>query len=320
MAEEKKSSIGKWIIIILVILILGFISIILAAVVSVFFSIGGETSASLSSSGNVAVIPINGVILTETSTSPFSGDADTSSTDVVEYIERANENPSIKAIVFEINSPGGSGVASDEIAQAIKLADKPTIAYIREVGASGAYWVASATDRVYANRMSIVGSIGVIGSYLEFSGLLERYNVTYQRFVAGKYKDFGSPFRKPSKEEKDLFQVQLDAMHDIFIEQVAINRNMSKEQVEDLATGFIFTGDQALANGLIDEIGGKREVVAYLEQELNMSITLVEYKKKRTLLDLLGEVSAQKGFSIGRGIGASLIEESKKPQMMTVVT
>ena len=85
------------------------------------------------------------------------------------------ENKDIKAIVLEINSPGGSAVASDEIASAVKKSNKPTVAVIREAGASGGYWIASSTDHIIANRMSITGSIGVISSYLEFSGLIEKY-------------------------------------------------------------------------------------------------------------------------------------------------
>ena len=313
MAEEKSSK-GKWIAVIIIIVILGLISMVIAGIMSVIIGITSlDTSSTPIGSGNVALIPIKGVILTETVSSPFGGSGDTSSSDVVESIEKADKNPSIKAIVFEINSPGGSGVASDEIASAIKRSSKPTVSYVREVGASGAYWVASATDRIFVNRMSIVGSIGVIASYLEFSGFMQEYNITYERFVAGKYKDFGSPFRKPTNDERDLFQIQLDSMHDIFINEVATNRNMSQEKVRELATGFFFTGEQGINLGLVDEIGGKEEVKTYLEKELNMTIQFVEYKRKRTLLDLFGEMSSQGTFAMGKGIGTALVE--RKPQL-----
>ena len=107
---------------------------------------------------------------------------------------------------MEINSPGGSAVASDEIATAVKNAKKPVISLIREVGASGGYWVASASDYIIANRMSITGSIGVISSYLEFSGLMEKYGVGYERLVAGENKDLLTPYKKLEADQKALVQ------------------------------------------------------------------------------------------------------------------
>ena len=114
-------------------------------------------------SGNVALIPIDGVIVGDKD-SDFLFESVTSSPEAVELIEKANKNPNIKAIILEINSPGGSAVASEEIANAIRKTNKTTVAWIREAGASGAYWVASATDYVVANRASITGSIVVIAS------------------------------------------------------------------------------------------------------------------------------------------------------------
>ena len=156
-------------------------------------------------SGNVAVIAIKGPIMAENSGGMFGSGAATS-TDIVNYIEEAEKDPGVKAVLFEINSPGGTAVASDEIAQAIHLlkekTNKTTVAWIREVGASGGYWIASASEYIVANRMSITGSIGVISSYLDFSGLMDRYDVNYQRLVSGEHKDMGTPFKPLSKEEE----------------------------------------------------------------------------------------------------------------------
>jgi protease-4 len=136
-------------------------------------------------SGNVAVIPVKGTIMTEGSNDLFSSASIASSTQIVADIEDASNDPEIKAIIFEIDSPGGAPVASDEIVQAIKNSNKTTVAWIRETGASGAYWIASATDYIVANKLSITGSIGVLESYLEFSGLMDHYNVTYERMNGG---------------------------------------------------------------------------------------------------------------------------------------
>ena len=133
--------------------------------------------------GNVAVIEIKGPIMSESS-SGFFAEQVASADEITRLIEKANEDARIKAVIFEINSPGGSAVASDEIAAEIKKLNKTSVAWIREIGTSGAYWIASSTDHIVANRMSITGSIGVISSYLGFSGILEDHNVTLNRLVS----------------------------------------------------------------------------------------------------------------------------------------
>src|SRR3989338_8536572 len=172
--EKVPESNFRWGYAIFVLLLLGILGFIAVGIVSLFVGFDVE-----SLSGNVALIPIDGVII-GTEDSGFLFDGVTSSPEAVEFIEKAEKNPSIKAIILEINSPGGSAVASEEIANAVKKVNKTTVAWVREAGASGAYWVASASDHIVASRMSVTGSIGVIASYLEFPGLLERYNVTYQ--------------------------------------------------------------------------------------------------------------------------------------------
>src|SRR3989344_1664750 len=186
----QDGSIKRWVIVLVVLFVLALLSLMFAGLMT-FMS--ADSDIPVLGSATVAVIPIEGVITTAED-DLFSDVAN--SRDIVDLIKEADNNPNVKAIVFEINSPGGSPVASEEIANAIKQTSKPTVAYIREVGASGGYWIASATDRIFASRMSITGSIGVIGSYLEFDGLLDKYNITYRRLVGGKYKDIGSPFKE----------------------------------------------------------------------------------------------------------------------------
>jgi protease-4 len=256
--------------------------------------------------GNVALIPIKGIIITDAD-KEFLFESVTSSTDTVELIEKAASNPSIKAIVFEINSPGGSAVASDEISAAIKKVNKTTVAWIREIGTSGAYWVASACDYVVANRMSLTGSIGVIASYLEFGGLLKEHNVTYQRLVAGKYKDIGSPFREMSAEEKVLFQKSINKIQDYFIGEVAKNRKLTAEQRVRVSDALFYIGSEAKELGLVDILGGRDEVVKLLEQKLNITINIISYKKEKSFLDVLSAAFSQQSFFVGKGIGSSIL-------------
>lgn len=297
----KQESGFRWGYAIFVLFILAFFGFIAVGILGLFAGIDVE-----SLSGNVALIPIEGVITG--SENDFLFDTSSVSTEIIELIEKADENPNIKAIIFEINSPGGSAVASEEIANAVKKVNKTTVAWIREVGASGAYWIASATDHVVANRVSITGSIGVIASYLEFPGFLERYNVTYRRLVAGKYKDIGSPFKEMTLEEQEIFQKNLDAIRDYFVSEVAKNRNLDKKEVDKIANGLFYLGIQAKELKLVDELGGKDEAIAYVEKKENIKAEIAEYKKEEGLLDLLADVFSRQSFFVGRGIGSSLLE------------
>ena len=293
----------RWGYAIFVLLLLGILGFIAVGIISLFVGVDVESLGS-----NVALIPIHGVILGSEDSESFF-ETVTSSLDTVKFIEKADKNPNVKAIILEINSPGGSAVASEEIANAVKKTNKTTVAWIREAGASGAYWIASSADYVVASRVSITGSIGVIASYLEFPGLLQRYNVSYQRLVSGKYKDIGSPYKELTSEEKAIFQQNLDYIRDYFVSEVAKNRNLNRKDVDKIANGLFYLGAQAKDFGLVDELGGKDEVVSYIEKKEGIKAEVVEYKKKKTLFDVLSEVFSKQSFFVGKGIGSSLLSK-----------
>ncbi|MEK6950638.1 MAG: signal peptide peptidase SppA [Nanoarchaeota archaeon] len=261
--------------------------------------------------GNVARIPIQGLITGDGQN--YLSQETTSSQTIVQFIQDAERNPQIKGILIEINSPGGSAVASDEIATAIKRAEKPVIALIREVGASGGYWVASAADYIIANRMSITGSIGVLSSYLEFSGLMDKYGVNYERLVAGRYKDIGSPFTPLTDEKREILQGKLDQIHAFFIEEIAANRKLNQSRVRELATGEFFLGVEARELDLVDELGDLSTAEEYLKQTYGlMTVDYVVYEKKAGLLDLLSSVATDFSFSLGQGIGATFTKRNDR--------
>jgi len=262
---------------------------------------------SSSSFGNVALIPIEGAIST-TSDASF-GQTSVSSADIVQFIEDAEADESIEAIVLEINSPGGTPVASDEIAQAVKKAQKPIIAVIKDIGASGGYWVASATDYIFANRMSITGSIGVISSYLEFSGLLDKYDVRYERLVSGENKDIGSPFNKLNDPQRKLMQGKIDTLHEFFVEEVALNRDLPLEDVRSMATGEIFLGSEALELGLIDQVGNLDDAKIYLQDTFGLaSVEYISYVKETGFFESLVGLVSSFSFKIGEGLGTILVK------------
>ncbi len=257
-------------------------------------------------SGNIAVIPLKGSIMTG---QDFSESID--SEEIIEFIEEANEDSSIKAIILDINSPGGTPVASEEIASAIKKANKTTVAVIRDVGASGAYWVASATDQIWANNMSITGSIGVIGSYLEFAKFTQDWNLTYRRLVGGKNKDIGDPLAELTPEKEALLQNQINLMHTYFIQAVAENRNLSVEQVQELADGRTYLGSQAKELGLIDSIGNMNDALETLEKQLNITAKTIVYEHRADVFDILNRFSTQSMQALGKGIGAGLLSRQR---------
>jgi protease-4 len=262
-------------------------------------------------SGNVAKIYVDGTIITQESDSLFSAET-VSSTEIIKQIDDANTNPSIKAIIFEINSGGGSAVASYEIAKAIKKVNKTSVAVIREMGTSGAYWAASATDYVIANEFSVTGSIGVLSSYLEFSKLFNKYGVTYQRLVSGEYKDMGSPFKPMTDKEKAIMQKKIDDIHDVFISKIAENRNMSVDDVNKLATGEFYLGNEAIGLGLIDAIGDEETAKEYIMKKLNITtIEIAEYKKKPSFLDMFGKILNENFYFMGKGQTSFINTEEK---------
>jgi protease IV len=319
MKEEKKTN-KKWGIVIFLLIIIGFFSIVSAGIIGIFVGIIGSTSSTSSNPyANVAIIPINGVIVSSASNTIFSENI-AAATTIINNLKKASEDKSVKAIVLEINSPGGSPVPSDEITQQVKKIEKPVIALIKEVGASGGYFIASGSDRIFANRMSMTGSIGVIGSYLEFAELLERYNITYRRLVSGDYKDMGSPYKELTDKENTKLQKIMDSIYEDFVKEVAENRNLDYEYVKTLATGEIFTGRQAVENKLVDEIGGLDEVKIYLEEELNTTIEFSRYGKQSTLFDLLFQANNQNSFNIGRGIASYMYDKKNSVDVITIMS
>ncbi len=277
------------VIVLLVIIILGYVSY--------------KVYNSVDFDDKIAIIKIDG----EIGVSSYFNDG-LNIEEVINNLKDANSDTKIKGIILEINSPGGTVVASKEIADAVKLIQKPKVAYIREVGASGAYWIASASDVIVADPMSVTGSIGVIGSYLDFSGLLGEYNIKYQSLTAGKYKEAGSPYKNLTEDERKVLQSKINLIYKYFVDEVSKNRNMSLEQVKNLANGGIYLGIEAKENGLIDYLGDKNLAINITKQLANISeAKLITYEKEQTWLDVLKSFGAEASYNIGKGIGSNLI-------------
>ncbi len=220
-------------------------------------SLGG-TSYALGDS--VYEIRLEGVISAEKYSGLF-GVVTVTPEKIISQLDEARKNPNVKAILIRVNSPGGSAAASQEIYEELKKVEKPVVVSVSEVCASGAYYVASAADRIIANRSSSVGSIGVIMQIPNFEDLYEKLGIKYTTIKQGKFKDVGSPDRPITEEEIRLLEAQLKEIYRQFITDVAEARNMDAGEVEELATGWVFLGTEALELGLIDGIGNYKDAI-----------------------------------------------------------
>jgi protease-4 len=209
----------------------------------------------------VAVIDVNGTIL-----SGQAGAFDTSpvaaSGDIIPLIKQAAADADVKAIVLRVDSPGGSVVASNEIYHALKTCGKPIVVSMGELAASGGYYISMAADYIIANPDTLTGSIGVISEFPEASGLLDKLGIVVTTIKSGENKDLGSLYRPMTDEEKALWQQVVDETYDEFVQIVAEGRNLPEAQVRALADGRVFTGRQALANGLVDALGYEEDAIA----------------------------------------------------------
>ncbi|MCK2182666.1 signal peptide peptidase SppA [Halomonas getboli] len=211
------------------------------------FVVPGATSAA---GPHLGIVQVEGVI---------DGDARASAERVIEGVQRAWKAPGAEAVVLHIDSPGGSPVQSqriyDELMRLRVQGDKPIIAVIEDIGASGAYYIASAADEIVAAPASLVGSIGVINAGFGFKEALERLGVERRVFTAGDNKAFLDPFSDISPEQRDFWQRVLATTHRQFIDDVKAGRGDRLADDERLFSGLIWTGEQALDLGLVDELG-----------------------------------------------------------------
>ena len=259
----------------------------------------------------IAVIEVKGVISLDEPQGFLSTGATTPER-FKRFFERALADRSVKAILIEINSPGGSVVASDEIASIIKSANKPVVAWIGEIGTSGAYYVASACDYIVASKGSLTGSIGVISIFTDYSGLLKKLGINVTVIKAGKYKDMGSGYRPLTKEEIEMLENISYQIYDMFIEEVAKNRNLSKDYVRKIAEGRLYTGVQAKEVGLVDEVGTKEDAIKIAGKLANITgkPKVVYYREKTFLQEILGIASTYFGY----GFGKALLEYAGVPE------
>ena len=204
------------------------------------------------------------------------------------------DNARIRAVVLDIDSPGGSATGSNYLYLAVQsLAKrKPVVAFIRGVGASGAYMLACPASRIVAIPSAIIGSIGVISMRPLLYEAMDRFGVQMQTTKSDRLKDMGSMFREPTDEEHEKEQALIDDLYDQFLDIVAEGRNMPKDQVKALATGEVFTGKKSLEVGLVDEIGNVERALDIAAELGNVARRPVWLRPKKGLREALGSLVA----------------------------
>lgn len=189
---------------------------------------------------------------------------------IVEKLDEALDDDTIKGVILHVNSPGGSVYASEKIAKKIeevKEKNIPVYSVMQELAASGGYYISAPCDKIYASNETFTGSIGVIMQSYSLEGLFEKYGIKEQNIKTGKMKDAGSTGRDMDKEEKEYFQGLVDSAFSRFVKVVADGRDMSEDEVRKLADGRVYDGSQAVKNGLVDEIGDLDDAVADITEK-----------------------------------------------------
>ncbi|MDD5544872.1 MAG: signal peptide peptidase SppA [Acidobacteriia bacterium] len=281
--SDRHSSVVLWILVacggLLVFGVLVFVLLI--------YSMKSEQASDFSfGEDKVAVVDLTGEIFDSTS--------------FVEQLDKYGKDSSIKAIVLHIDSPGGSAAASQEIYSAINRVrtknKKIVVASIASVGASGAYYAACAADKVYANPSALTGSIGVILQYYSYGDLLKWMKMKDVVVKSGQFKDTGDPARDLTDAEKEYLQKLIDDTYQQFVEAVAKGRKLSVDAVKTVADGRVFTGREAKANKLVDEVGDLQDAIDAAAKMANIKgepHVIKSTKQKPSLFDLIfGDASS----------------------------
>jgi len=232
---------------------------------------------------NIAVVPIVGDITTlpypEDDTADPASQYPIAAVDEILYQLRLAEyyDPYIEGILVRIDSPGGSPVASEILADALKASPLPVAALIREYGVSGGYLVATGADTIFASSLSDVGSIGITMSYVENVEKNRKEGLRYVPLSSAPFKDYGDPNKPLTAAERVLIERDLRVYHDEFVRQVAENRNMPVEDVAKLADGSSMPGALALEHGLIDALGNQAATRTWFAEQLGLSPTDIEF-------------------------------------------
>lgn len=272
----------------------------LAYVIFIAMMLNSPTAGVVKGGANpyAAVIEVEGVI---------AATQDASADNIIYSLRKAFEDTQVLGVVLRINSPGGSPVQSgyvyDEIKRLKQVRDIPVYAVISDLGASGAYYIAAAADEIYADKASLVGSIGVVGSGFGFTSAMEKLGVERRLYTSGDHKGFLDPFSPENPDEKEFWQGVLKVTHKQFIEQVRLGRGDRLKETPEIFSGLIWSGEQALEMGLID---GLSSTSSLIRTKFNTE-EVVNYTRKPDPWESLVQ---KLGMSVGAGLATAVTSSS----------
>jgi protease-4 len=283
MADNGRTRIWLWILIgggAFFLFVLAVFTLVLLAMHA-----GGQQAGIHAFGDKIGVVDLDGVIMDPN--------------EMVEDLRRFNDDDSIKAIIIHVNSPGGGVAASEEIYREVKRIhdkkSKPIVSSIQTVGASGAYYVSSATNKIYADSGSVVGSIGVIAEWVNYGDLMRWAKLKPEVLKVGQFKDTGDPTRELTPAERQYMQGLIDNMYGQFVQAVADGRHAKVDDIKGIADGRVWTGQQALDLHLIDQVADFRSAVLETAKSVGISgepVLVHPERQRKSLMDMLfGDVS-----------------------------
>jgi len=252
-----------------------------------YFSSGTEPIERFQSGDRLAVDKIAVINVSGTIMPPFTGR-------ILKAIKQARNDENVRGIILAIDSPGGLVADSHQIYHRLKALgeDKPIIVVMKRIAASGGYYIAMGAGtgtKIFVEPTTWTGSIGVIIPHYDVSGLVEKWNVKVEPLKTGEFKDSLSPFRPLTDRDRAVWDAILDDAFQKFVTVIAENRpKLDAAAVKKLATGQVYTADQALANGLVDVLGYEDDAINELKKQLGLEqVRVVVYQFQPTLIDLL---------------------------------
>lgn len=215
------------------------------------------------------------------------------SEDISEDLLDIADNDKIKAVVLRINSPGGSAYGSEQIWKAVSVvkSKKPIVVSMGDYAASGGYYIACNTDRIFAQPTTLTGSIGIFGIFPNIGGLTDKLGIKFDNVKTNKYSDFGATYRPMNTEERVILQRYINNGYELFTKRCAEGRNMNIDSLKAIAEGRIYSGTDAMRLGLVDEMGGLEEAIAFAAKKANISdYTLKYYPSVKSLIEQISDI------------------------------
>jgi len=273
----------------------------------------GRLGGSLFPEYNVAEVAVEGPITRDGGSPVPASGGGTPTDDIVDQIERADEDDNAEVLLLKLNTPGGEVVPSDDIRHAATEFDGPTIAYATDTCASGGYWIASGCDEFWAHEASIVGSIGVILSQVTAEEFLETAGFTYEGITAGEYKDALTALKDLDDDERAYLQGIADDFYDHFVDRVADGRDLDPAAIRE-TEARIYLGEEAAERGLVDELGRRQDIEADLETELGEPVTVEAFEPDRGITERIGTTGTRLAYAFGAGM-ASVVGSDHVPRL-----